>query len=600
MKDLQIFIPTSNKLAASQKSDLYKFVNIDEKQIPEFETKYSDFITRRDLYGKFVLQYWVWKNINADFYGIYKDNTFLCFEELKEKDENRKLPDEKEFEFIKDYDLCIQSPLILGKSNLESNISLGKYIIDLSSLDLCRRCIEKNFPEKSSSVQEYLSQNKILSGSFILSKKQFFELCQFQFIILSDLEKLVNISRLALFELNILERCGEFLFGYFIWERLEQLKIYFSKGLYKDDVCNESLLPAFDEKNITIVLASSDYFVPYLAVCIQSIVNTSSLDNYYDIIIMERNISLGNKVKIERLLREDQKNISIRFFHVKLHNVKFYLNSGRISEETYYGLLAPWFLLNHSRGIIMDCDMIVKKDIASLYDVDLEDCIGGGVNDIVLKGWLNIPTNDTYTYYVDDVHIKDPFSCFNGGLILLDFTKYRNFISRKQIAYYLENFEFRVVDQDIFNILLEGRAKLIDVRWNHMIYSEGAFADAVAHAPADDNRRYFEAKKAPFIIHYASERKPWFFPEVEFGEDFWFTARQTGFYEVILARLSAKIATAADYSRQLLGDRRSFLRRLFDKMAPRNSKRRYVAKVLIPRNSIRWKILHFIYLSVRK
>lgn len=38
----------------------------------------------------------------------------------------------------------------------------------------------------------------------------------------------------------------------------------------------------------------------------------------------------------------------------------------------------------------MDCDMIVKTDIARLYYEDLGENVIGGVNDIVLQGWLMI------------------------------------------------------------------------------------------------------------------------------------------------------------------------------------------------------------------
>lgn len=149
--------------------------------------------------------------------------------------------------------------------------------------------------------------------------------------------------------------------------------------------------PAFEVNNVTIILSSSDSFSPYLAVCIKSILLNRSLDKNYDIIVFEREICEDNKKKILSL-KDGMNNVSIRFFFVSdaMGSFKFYLNSTRLSQETYYGLLIPYLLPNYHKGIIMDCDMIVKTDIARLYYEDLGENVIGGVNDIVLQGWLMI------------------------------------------------------------------------------------------------------------------------------------------------------------------------------------------------------------------
>lgn len=56
-----------------------------------------------------------------------------------------------------------------------------------------------------------------------------------------------------------------------------------------------------------------------------------------------------------------------------------------------------------------------------------------------------------------------------------------------------------------------------------------------------------EAKKNPYIIHYAGFCKPWDEPTEEFGEVFWDYARRTPYYETLLYRMSKHIADDTVY-----------------------------------------------------
>jgi hypothetical protein len=356
--------------------------------------------------------------------------------------------------------------------------------------------------------------------------------------------------------------------------------------------------PAFEVNNVTIILSSSDSFSPYLAVCIKSILLNRSLDKNYDIIVFEREICEDNKKKILSL-KDGMNNVSIRFFFVSdaMGSFKFYLNSTRLSQETYYGLLIPYLLPNYHKGIIMDCDMIVKTDIARLYYEDLGENVIGGVNDIVLQGWLNDRENkDTYTYYTEYLKIKNPYKCFNGGLIILNFDKYKKLITENKISDYINNYKLRVVDQDIFNILLEGKSKLIDFRWNHMIWVKGAISEAIADAPKSVRDSYFKSRKAPYIVHYAGDVKPWYYPQVEFADEFWDIARQTPFYEIILFNMVRNEAVATVYTHQAIFHK-TIKQKIFTPIRKAQLKR-MVIKVF-PVDTVRYRFLRKFYYKLR-
>lgn len=313
------------------------------------------------------------------------------------------------------------------------------------------------------------------------------------------------------------------------------------------------LYPAFGRDSVVVILSSSDEFSIYLGVCIKSIINMSSTNNKYDILVMERSISDNNKRRINKLAY-DRENISIRFVNVKqeMDKYNFFLNSSRLSQETYYGLLIPYMLNNYNKAIIMDCDMIAVRDVAELFFESLDGMIIGGVNDVVLQGWLNDETKDAKNYYTEYLKIKNPYKCFNGGLIVLDFQKYRDYVTKERVAEYINEYKLRVVDQDVFNILLEGKSKLIDVGWNHMIMMEGAIKDAVNNAPDHARKAYYAAQKNPYIIHYAGDFKPWSHPTVEFADEFWKIARETPFYEELLFKLVNKVAIKTVCTHQII------------------------------------------------
>lgn len=57
-------------------------------------------------------------------------------------------------------------------------------------------------------------------------------------------------------------------------------------------------------------------------------------------------------------------------------------------------------------------------------------------------------------------------------------------------------------------------------------------------APARYYREYCEARKEPYIIHYAGYQKPWIELECDMAEFFWKYARKTPFYEVLIGQLA--------------------------------------------------------------
>ena len=97
------------------------------------------------------------------------------------------------------------------------------------------------------------------------------------------------------------------------------------------------------------------------------------------------------------------------------------------------------------------------------------------------------------------------------------------------------------MDQDILNHVYQKKIKYLNQSWNCVMDWREPNASRMAilkEAPFALYNEYLEARKNPKIVHYAGYQKPWNVPACDFAEYFWKYARQTMFYEEILARLS--------------------------------------------------------------
>lgn len=570
---------------------------------------------KRMSYCELTVQYWAWKNVKADYYGICGSQQYFVFESdswridrdkrrdaiIREPQLNQKCLEKYG---LKNVDRAIKkiktAAIVLQKEQYYPCNNLNRFKEDRSKVcfedvNKCKIALLELYPQMAQFMKDYLESNVAIANySFIMRKDIFEEYSEFLFSVLQAAAKNIDTEKYTLENQDTYKELATILLGVFLRAKRaegvsveEEYIVEFTDNEVKD------IEPAFDN-GITVILSSSNFFVPYLATCIYSILETTSQENNYDILVIEREITKENKKYLLEMVK-GYKNVALRFFNVnkRMSTINFYVNSERLSQETYYGLLMPWILPQYRKAIIMDCDMIVRRDIAELYNEELGECIGGGVNDVVLQGWLNDPLNDTYKYYTKDLRILDPFRCFNGGLILLDFDKYREAVDIDEVLNYINHYRLRVVDQDIFNILLEGKTKLIDVRWNHMIYLIGAVSESIRNAPAKAQKRYFDAQKEPYIIHFASENKPWINPEVEFAAEFWRCARQTPFYEVILLRMMQQRTCQQVVPVQ--ADTRSGARKFADEVLPKGSRRRAFAKRILPKGSRRWNFCKKIY-----
>ena len=587
---------------------------------------------KRESFCELTVQYWAWKNVNADYYGLCHYRRYLGFSEEKYDVSaygciHKPFPTQKQIaEFglneetirseIDGADLILGEPVNVRRlhpqiKNLKDYCRLSTNDFNLKDIDLLLETIKEFQPEYyEKALRYYKSPYSRWYNCYIMKKSIFFDLCAWQFEILFALEKKLKTKNYSSQMKRELGFFAEHLFGIYFLDLIDSTNISFKEKqiVFFESVDKQCQLePAFTLNNIPVVFMASDYYVPYLCTAIQSIADTATDNHNYDVIIFTKGIFDRNKDIIVKHFASYE-NISIRFY-VPINETadyKFHIAATTYSEEAYYRVLTPWILLNYEKAIVLDCDLIAQIDLAKLYEIPLSDkeyC--GAAIDYVYQGMLNGAVEDQLEYTRKEIGMKTPYSYINTGVMLLNLVALREHFSKEEILKYVSSKKFRIQEQDSLNALFEGRVHYIDTRWNYYIEVNEFIKKCIKYAPSDSEKSYRDVDKGAYILHYANNPKPWDAPLVRYGEVWWSLARRTPYYEEVLRRMMFKGLDNMGHAvydlqcRHGIFDNRSGARKFADKLLPPGTRRREFAKLLLPKGSLRWRFCKQIYYIFR-
>lgn len=287
--------------------------------------------------------------------------------------------------------------------------------------------------------------------------------------------------------------------------------------------------PAFDKNEILIMIGSSEYYVPYIGVLIQSIADNASPANNYDIVILADGITTESQ---SLLLMQDclRGNISLRFFDIGIYleNYSFHTRE-YISRTSCARLLIPEITYGIDKALWIDGDTVVNHDLAELYATDLEDYFVGAIHDVGIRIWVSDQNwSPKELYSVLGVKIED---YFNTGVLLMNLALMRKYFTAQQMLETAARPDIKMIDQDALNCLCRGRVKYIPAAWNVLVTSYPS--DEIPEELCEEIK---SACREPYIIHYIGDCKPADNPSLPFYQYFWKYARRTPFYELLWQR----------------------------------------------------------------
>lgn len=140
------------------------------------------------------------------------------------------------------------------------------------------------------------------------------------------------------------------------------------------------------------------------------------------------------------------------------------------------------------RVLYLDCDMLVRADIAELYDTDLRERPIAAVRDTIgafIANGRDLRNNR------DIFDPADPY--FNAGMVLIDTAKWRaaDILGRMEAAHASGVMQRIYYDQDLLNLIFKNNWHQLPWRWNTI------------------DARHAHEGLDPAILHYTGDTKPW-------------------------------------------------------------------------------------------
>ena len=547
-------------------------------------------------------QYWAWKNVKSEYYGFCHYRRYFSFsnkswakdsfnfyniEKLRKSTLNDLGYCDDIFDEVKKYDLIV--PVAADVVSAGHKSLYGHYedsLLNVKDIDLMLDVIKDLSPEYYETAVDYINgRDGYFCNMFIMKDELFQEFCDWEFKILFEFIKRWDKTNYFIESLRTPGHIGERLVGIFtryIIAHKNNIKVGYKFICKFDKIYFNSYLndiePAFPSNNVPIIMATNDHYCKFASATLISLMEHANPSNNYDVLVFSNN-TLDSSKKLLQESVENYSNISIRFIDPTSLVDGFNLNErSNITVETFYRLLIPE-LKHYDKVIYLDSDMIILEDVAKLLNIDIEDNYFGGVIDVSHAATINHKYFDSKEYY-SSFGVKNLYTFINAGVLIVNSKKLRENYSSEYLLFFAQQNAFRFQDQDLINVLFEGKIKHLDFRWN--LYADGVESprgQVNKVAPAEIYNGWKEASKNPFIIHYAGNEKPWVYPDYEFAEVFWKYFAKSPFYHSFILQNTA--ATSKPVVVDENNHKERFLRRVCNVLWPKNSRRRHAAKKIL-------------------
>lgn len=575
--------------------------------------------------GEFTVQYWAWKNIEADYYGLCHYRRYLSFADKRyPTDEKQQVIEtfldehtigkyrlnnpEYITEFVSKYDAVVGEYAQIGgmytprgpqKTVYEHFCAYDGYLINKEDIDLFLDTVDELYPKIGKYAREYFAGNRFRGyNCFVLKRDLFFQLCEMETEIMQAIQKSgkINFDYRTSLQSRTYGFFTEWIYGCFIYylEKATDRKIKTVQLVFFENT-EKPIYPSPLSERVPVAYLVNRYLMPAAMVSIQSLLEHKKSSTQYDVILLHYELTADEQREIVANFQDEQ-DISIRCLDIKknLPSASNGLRWDQTLNAPSAVLFLPWLLPEYERVIFLHTDVFAKTDLYELNKMDF------GANWVIAPlDFTSISENnadrDILEIRKHKLAMENPYQYFSTSIMAMNLMELRKKILFDQMMRYGRETN---PSRDIMNRICSGKVKILDAAWNVCPPANGQVKWMLDFLPAFYSAQCVAAQKAPKIIHYQGYPKPWQMPFREETSDFWLLARNTIFYERLLAHSIASVCAPSSNAYPAAG--RSFPRRVADRLLPLGTRRREFAKKIIPRGSHRWNILKSIYHFLRK
>jgi lipopolysaccharide biosynthesis glycosyltransferase len=258
---------------------------------------------------------------------------------------------------------------------------------------------------------------------------------------------------------------------------------------------------------ITIACAADDSFAMPMAVMLHSALKNISNDQQVHVFAIDGGIKESNKQKILRSLG----NKLVNFNWIKApdslpdnlpiaKDVQPHLNKSAYYRLMFARILPP----EVSKLVYLDSDLVVLGDLNKLWELEIAD------NYVMAAQDCGIP-NVSSPYGIrryQELGIPPEHKYFNSGVLVMNIAKWRSEDIDIKLFQYLEKYREDVQhhDQEAMNAVFSGKWGEISPQWNQtpLLFGYTSWEES-PYQELD----YSNAVYDPYIVHFASNAKPW-------------------------------------------------------------------------------------------
>ena len=275
---------------------------------------------------------------------------------------------------------------------------------------------------------------------------------------------------------------------------------YFKFEEYKN---NPEVSEEIKNDTIDIFLCIDDAFVYPCLVTIKSIIDNSENNNLLSFFIL-----IPKKFKFTKYIEKFKEKEKCKIQIISMGDKYEKLSTGRRwATPAYYRFSIPW-ITKKKKAIYLDSDLLIRKDIKNLFDIDLEEyCYAAVVDGSANENHIlpNLEGNITI----------EKGNYYNSGVLLLNCDKIRKEMPATFANLLLKQEEknfYKFIDQDILNIACHNKIKKLPPKYNFVLnsYYGGMLGvyEKTGKIYTEKKEEFKSAQEDATIVHFTNP-KPW-------------------------------------------------------------------------------------------
>ncbi|PSL17562.1 lipopolysaccharide biosynthesis glycosyltransferase [Shimia abyssi] len=516
--------------------------------------------SRNEAFNELTALYWAWKNDEtSDFLGLLHYRRLLDLTEQPQKGDVERRPNEffvadwieHTENWLKangsDWDIVVPRLHRMGRT-VEQNFLARHSDREWRTLS---DIIKKDHSEYSISFQLVGKSPDLRIGNLSLMHRSFFDrYCTWLFDILFKLEAAqLPRNNYNINQARYLGHVAERLLTVFIFHEQQNNPSLRLKEVSILNIGDTLVVPYIDRRDqlasedVNIVCTADRAYLPHAAAMMRSVLDHADPARPINFFFLHSSI---NSSELNVLRSMVERRLATKFVPINTGRIfkGSYRSISRHASNTTYNKLLLFALFPGLRRILyLDTDLIVLKDICSLYDTDISGAKIAAVPDWIMTRTLTgltetidpaVPDLGVYQRDVLGLNEEQIARYFNAGVLLFNFEESSEIERTGKILMGLakqNRYLFR--DQDILNAHFSNNYYSLDPRWNVFNAPQASYG----RVPKNLHSRAMQARKDPWIIHFADrDNKPWQSKPVGDAEHYWQALSRTPFFVEVLHR----------------------------------------------------------------